>query len=198
MVDPRTATRFGYRSLFLAFAALILFFRLLPLSSGNSPWPLPTAVLENMPDWLYPYEWPGQDTLLCLAIVWVLRRPYFIPALMVAGVFFLDDLLSMRPPGLWALIVLVGTEFLRSRELATRDLPFLAEWLMAGGVIAAMTLANRLVLALFMIPQVSLGPTILQMATTIVIYPLLAYAMQIAFDLRRAATGEVDEFGQRI
>ena len=69
---------------------------------------------------------------------------------------------------------------------------------MAGGVIAAMTIANRLVLALLMIPQVSLGPTFLQMAMNVLIYPLLAYAMQIAFDLRRAATGEVDEFGQRI
>jgi len=198
MVDPRTATRIGYRLLYLALAALILFLRLLPLSSGTSPWPVPTSILERMPDWLYPYEWPGQDTLLCLTIVWVLRRPDFIPALSIAAVFLLDDFLSMRPPGLWAMIVLVGTEFLRKRENATRDLPFLAEWMMAGLVIAAMVIANRIALTVFMIPQVSLGPALIQMIATIAVYPILAYAMQLAFDLRRAATGEVDAFGQRL
>jgi len=198
MVDPRTARRFGYRSLFLALAALILFLRLLPLSSGPAYWPLPQGVVGRMPGWLYPDQWPGADTLLCLTVVWVLRRPDFIPAAMVAGVFLLDDLMAMRPPGLWALIALLGTEFLRARETATRDLPFLGEWIMAGLVIAAMTFGYRAVNTLFMIPQVSLGPAILQMLATIAIYPVLALAMQFGFWLRRAATGEVDELGQRL
>ncbi|MCX8509471.1 MAG: rod shape-determining protein MreD [Rhodobacteraceae bacterium] len=179
MVDPRTARRWAYQSLFLGLVALILFFRLLPLS-------------------MRPVEWPTPDLLLCLTVVWVLRRPDYIPVLAVAGVFLLEDLLTMRPPGLWALIVLIGTEFLRRRENATRDLPFGWEWLMAGGVMLAMGLVYRFALALFMIPQVSFGPVLVQMLATAAIYPLLAIVLQLAFGLRRSAPGEIDAFGQRL
>lgn len=198
MVDPRTATRIGYRTLYVGLVALVLFYRLLPLSALPAPWPLPEFILVKMPQWMMPDQWPGADMLLCLTVVWVLRRPDFIPAFILVPIFLMDDLLSMRPPGLWAAIVLMGTEFLRARETATRDLPFLGEWMMAGVVIAAMTLTYRFVHAVFMIPQVSLGATLLCMVATIAAYPFLAYAMQLVFGLRRAATGEVDAFGHRL
>ena len=198
MVDPRTATLWGYRSLFLGLVAVILFLRLLPLSALPDAWPLPEGILAHFPDWLYPQDWPGADMLLCLTIVWVQRRPDFAPTLMVAGVFLLEDLLTFRPPGLWAAIVLIGTEFLRQRENSTRDLPFWGEWAMVAAVIAAMTLANRLILALFMVPQVALGQAVLYMVTTIVIYPGLAMVMQYVLGLHRAAPGEVDTWGRRL
>lgn len=198
MVDPRTATRWAFQSLFLGLVMLILFFRLLPLSMLPDAWPLPAVIVARMPDWLYPLNWPGPDLLLCLTIVWVLRRPDFMPVLVVAAVFLLEDLLTMRPPGLWAMIVLVGTEFLRKRENATRDLPFAWEWLMAAAVMGGMVLAYRFAHALFMIPQVSFGPVALQFLATVAIYPLMALALQVAFGLRRAAPGEIDVFGQRL
>lgn len=179
MVDPVAAARAGHRALYFALAALIVFVRILPLSTS-------------------PGDWPGPDLLLCLTVVWVLRRPDYIPALSVALVFFIDDLISLRPPGLWSLIVLVGTEYLRSRETATRDLPFLLEWVFAGAVIAGMLFANRFAYALFMIPQAALGQVLVQYLATVVAYPVLAVAMQISFGLRRAAPGEVDALGHRL
>ena len=133
---------------------------------------------------------------MCLTLVWVQRRPDFIPAVLIAAIFLLDDLMAIRPPGLWALIVLLGTEFLRSRETATRDLPFWAEWMMVSGVIVAMTLAYRMVLSLLMIPQAGLGPALVYMLATIAIYPLVAGVMQVVFGLHRAAPGEVDTWGR--
>ncbi len=198
MVDPRTARLWGFRTLFLGLFALILFFRLLPLSALPNSWPLPDALLDRFPGWLFPRQWPGSDALLCLTLVWVQRRPDFIPAPMVAALFLLDDFLAMRPPGLWALIVLLGTEFLRLREARTRDLPFPGEWMMAAGLIVTMTLANRLVTAVFMIPQVGFGPVILHMLATIALYPVLALFMQYVFGLHRAAPGEVDTWGNRL
>ena len=198
MVDPRTATRISYRGLYVGLVALIVFYRLLPLSALPSSWPLPGFILLRMPAWMLPGQWPGADVLLCLTVVWILRRPDFIPATIVVAVFLVDDLLSMRPPGLWAAIVLLGTEFLRARETASRDLPFLGEWMMAGVVIVMMTLAYRLFSAIFIIPQVSLGATILSMLATILAYPVLAILMQMVFGLRRAATGEVDALGHRL
>ncbi|MGB7268090.1 MAG: rod shape-determining protein MreD [Albidovulum sp.] len=179
MVESPATRRLGFRALFIGIAAIIIFFRILPLST-------------------LPPRWPGPELLLCLTVVWVLRRPDYVPALLIAGVFLIDDLLALRPPGLWALIVLLGTEFLRSRENSTRDLPFFAEWMMAGGVIAVMTLANSFVHFLFMIPQASFAQVSVQLVATLMAYPFLALAMQLAFGLRRAATGEVDALGQRL
>lgn len=198
MIDPRSAGLWGFRGLFLALVALSMFLRLLPLSVTPESWPLPGAVLAWFPDWLHPYDWPGADWLLCLTVVWLLRRPDFVPALVVAGVFFVDDLLTMRPPGLWALIVLASTEFLRARENATRDLPFLWEWLMAGAAMAMMMLAYWLLNGLFMIPQVGVGVVLLQLFATVLLYPFLAFGLEWALGLRRAAKGEIDMFGQRL
>jgi rod shape-determining protein MreD len=179
MVDPVAAARVGFRTLFFALATLILFVRILPLSTA-------------------PGGWPGPDLLLCLTVVWVLRRPDYVPALSIAAVFLIDDLMSLRPPGLWSLIVLMGTEFLRSREAATRDLPFMLEWVLAGGVLAAMLFANRFAHAVFMIPQSGLSQVLVQFMATCLAYPVLAIVMQLCFGLRRAATGEVDALGHRL
>lgn len=179
MVDPFAAIRVGHRALFFLLAGLIIFVRILPLSTT-------------------PASWPGPDLLLCLTVVWVLRRPDYIPALAVAIVFFLDDLVSLRAPGLWSLVVLVGTEFLRTREAATRDLPFLLEWVFAAAVIAGMIFANRFALALFMVPQAGSGQALVQFLATVLTYPVLALMMQWAIGLRRAAPGEVDALGHRL
>lgn len=198
MVDPRTASLWGYRTLFLGLAALIIFMGLLPLSALPSAWPLPDAVLGYFPDWLYPYDWPGFDLLLVLTLVWVLRRPDFVPLLLVALVFLVDDLLSFRPPGLWTAIVLLGTEFLRARESSTRALPFWSEWVMVAMVVGAMSLSYRLILALFMVPQVALGAQLLYVLTTVAAYPVVASVTHYGLGLYRAAPGEVDPWGQRL
>ena len=108
MVDPASASRISHRLLFVAIAALILFLRLLPLTAE-------------------PVRWPGPDLILCLTFAWILRRTDYLPAYLIVIVFFVDDLLSMRPPGLWTLLALFATEFLRSREMLLRDLPFALE-----------------------------------------------------------------------
>jgi rod shape-determining protein MreD len=179
MADPVASARIGYRSLYLGLSALLIFLGLLPLSA-------------------LPPDWPGPDLVLCLAIAWVLRRPDYAPALSLVAVFLISDLFAMRPPGLWALIVLIGTEFLRSREALTRDLPFGLEWAMVGAVIAAMALANWLVLALFMVPQIALGPVLMQFLSTLVAYPVVVALSHVFFGLRKVAPGEVDALGHRL
>ena len=179
MVEPRTAARLSYRALYLLLALADLFQRLIPLSA-------------------LPRGWPAPNILLCLTVLWVQRRPDYLPSFMVAAVFFLDDLMTMRPPGLWALIVLVGTEILRTREAGMRDLPFWGEWLAASLVMTAMTLTYQVVLTVFMVPGVSLGPVMLGLLATIALYPVLAFGLQWLAGLRRTATGEVDALGQRL
>lgn len=179
MVDPKTATRIAHRGLFLGLVVAILFARMLPLSA-------------------LPARFPGPDLILCLTLAWVQRRPDYVPALLVAAVFLIEDIITMRPPGLWALVVLAGTEFLRSREALLRDLPFVVEWIATGALIMAMAILNWLVLALFLVPQAGFGAVMLQVVATIAAYPLVVLATLLAFGVRRGATGEVRMQGRRL
>lgn len=179
MVDPLSRQRLFHRALYIGVALLVLFLRLLPLSSGAS-------------------GWPGPDITLAVTLAWLLRRPEYVPAVLVVAVMLVEDLMFQRPPGLWALIVLGGTEFLRDREASLRDLPFALEWLTISALLLAMVLANRLVLALMMVPQPALGLALLHLLATIAAYPLVVIASYTAFGLRRAAPGEVDAFGRRL
>ncbi len=179
MVDPVAASRFAYRCLFVGLAAAIIFARLLPLNAT-------------------PSQLPGPDLILCLALVWIQRRPDYLPAFLVVVVFFVDDILSMRPPGLWTLIVLLGTEFMRSRETTLRDIPFLIEWAISSAMIAAIAVAHWLVLSLFVVPQPGFGAIVLRILTTAIAYPAVVVATLLAFGVRKTAKGEVDALGHRL
>lgn len=176
MVDPITSRRWLYRLLFLAISGVIVFFQLLPLD-------------------LTAGRWPGPDLTVVFAFAWVLRRPDFIPVALAAMVFLAMDFLFMRPPGLWAGLVVLGLEFLRSREPQSRDLPFLVEWAMVSGVLVAMTLAARLVQMIFVVGQPSFGLVTLQLAASILSYPIVVSASRMIFGIRKIAPGEVDQLG---
>jgi rod shape-determining protein MreD len=179
MVDPVTASRASYRLLYVALAALVLFLGVLPLSAT-------------------PSRWPGPDLILCLTFVWLLRRADYLPVSLIVVVFAVDDLLSMRPPGLWTLIALATTEFVRSREVFLRDLTFALEWAIFAAAIMVMTVANRLILDLFMVPQSGFDLTILEVLSTLAAYPFVALAAVWIFGLRRAVTGQIDALGHRV
>ncbi len=44
--------------------------------------------------------WPGPDLSLCLAMVWVLRRPEQVPVLTIGLIFLIEDIMLLRPIGL--------------------------------------------------------------------------------------------------
>jgi rod shape-determining protein MreD len=168
-----------WRLTFVALVALIAFVRLLPFSSGQG-------------------GLPGPDLMVALAAAWVLRRPDYVPVCLIALVMLAADFLFMRPPGLWAAVVVLGTEVLRQREAGWRDLPFLVEWALVSVVLAAMWIANAAVLALFLVDQPPLGLTLLQLILTMLAYPVAVAVTAFVFGLRRAAPGEVDELGRRL
>jgi rod shape-determining protein MreD len=179
MAEPIPTGAWSHRALYVALAASLLFLRMLPLGSVAG-------------------RWPGPDLLLCLTLVWVMRRPDYVPALLIAAVVLLEDMLLMRPPGLWAAMVVLAAEFLRARAALTRELTFLVEWLLVAGVMLAATLGFRLIMALAMLPQVSLGQTLVQALATILCYPAVVVASRLAFGVRKPATGETDAYGRRM
>ena len=177
MVDPVTRGIWLARSLFVVIVLAMLFVRLLPL-------PAEAGAL------------PGPDLLMCLCCAWVLRRPDHLPAPLIALAVLAEDLLLMRPPGLWAALMLIGTEFLRSRAAFSRQLTFVSEWVMVAVVMLAMTLACRVALSLTMTAQPGLGLFLIQFLGSVLAYPLVVGALRLSFGLRKPASGEVDAMGR--
>lgn len=174
----RTSHHWTYRATFVFLIALVAFVQLLPLSPG------PGAI-------------PGPDVILLIAFSWLVMRPDYVPVALLAMVFLLADLLLMRPPGLWTALVVLGGEFLRSRQAQLRAASFIMEWALVGVLILAVTVAYALILAVFGVTQPSLGLTILRLLFTILCYPLVVVLAGRAFGLRKVRAGDQDGFGQR-
>lgn len=178
MIDRLTLIRWFYWLMLFMLAGASVFLRLLPVGSASG-------------------GWPGPDLLLCLVFVWVQRRTDFVPVLLVAALFLVTDMLFQRPPGLWTALVILGLEFLRGREPLSREMPFLVEWGMVAAVMAAMLMADRLVLVLFVVGQASLGRSLLHLLVTLAAYPLVALVSVYILRVRRLQPGEEEGLRRR-
>ncbi len=167
------------RGVFVALAFVIIVVQLVPLD-------------------MRPDIWAAPDILLAATLAWVARRPAYLPIFIIAAIFLVTDLLFQRPPGLWAALVVILTEAIRKRSDGIRNMPLILEWGMIGFGIAAITVANRLVLAIVMTPQAPLGLTLIQMIATILAYPLVVLIAHFGFGISRPAPGQLDSRGQRI
>lgn len=169
MIEGPRGRRLLGQALFAALFLALLFLRLIPLAPGRT-------------------VWPGPDLGLCLALAWVLRRPDQAPVLLIALLFFVEDILLWRPLGLWTALVILGSEAARRREQRWREQPFMVEWLRLSMLVAMMMLANRIVLALFFVPLPPLGLAILHLIATIAAYPLVTALARWPLGLRRTPT----------
>jgi rod shape-determining protein MreD len=131
-------------------------------------------------------------------MAWIVRRPDFLPMPLILVVILAEDLILMRPPGLWTAIVIMATESLRSRIELTRELNLLVEWALISGVMLGMMVIYRLVLGLAFVPQPPFGFAIVQVLWSIALFPLVVGLSRLALDLRKPATGEIDDFGRRL
>lgn len=156
---------------FLAAVWMLLFVRLLPLSGGIT-------------------GWPGPDLGLALILAWVLRRPDQLAAPVIVLAVLIEDVLLMRPLGLWAVFVLLASEAARLREPRWRDQPFMVEWLRVGILIGLAMLGYRMVQVVFLLPVSALGQVILQFLATVAAYPLVVFAARWLIGLRRSGRKE--------
>lgn len=175
---PLTQVWIG-RLVFIAFAMILIFGQLLPLDTRPAGW--------AAPNWL-----------LAITLVWITRRPDYVPVFVIAGIFFLADLLFQRPPGLWTALVIILSEMLRSRTARLRDLPLLLEWGTVAAGIVVITLINRAVLMVVMSPQHPLALTLIEMIMTIAFLPIVIAIAQFVFGVSRPAPGEVNSRGHRL
>lgn len=179
MAEQTNARLWMMRMTFVGMCAVAIFFHLLPLQTA-------------------PRNWAGPDLIIALTFAWALRRPEYVPALSVAVVLLLADLMLQRPPGLLALLVVLGVENLKSRSRGLREAPFLAEWSVVAVVLIAITLINRLVLGILVVQQAPLGLSIFQMVATLMFYPVVVAFSRFVLGVRKAMPGEVNAMGRSI
>lgn len=197
------------RSVFVALALVIVFFHLLPIDT--QPVSLFTPELFPPLETIDPAEarlralldqgtnrvWVGPDLLIAFAFAWSLRRPEYVPALLLAAIFLLSDLLLQRPPGLWALLALLACNNLRNRSRSLRDATFGAEWIAVSLLLVGILLMNRIVLTILLVQPPQLRLSLMELGMTILVYPAVVFVTRSLMGVRRAAPGELDSLGGR-
>lgn len=167
------------RAVFALLACVILLIHLLPLETQTRNWVSP-------------------DFLFALTLAWGLRRPDFVPPLLVAAVFLMADLLLQRPPGLFAAVGLIAVEVARRRHEDIRETVFVFEVITAVALIVAVYMAYLAIWSVAAPYPVSYGLIFQQIVLTSLSYPVAAGMSHLVFRIRLVTRGEVDERGQRL
>lgn len=178
MIDPVTLTLLRGRAMFAGIVLALIVFRMLPM--GGEAGTL-----------------PGPDLVVCIIFALMMRRPDYLPLWLLAGVLLLEDILLMRPFGLWAALVVIAAEVLRARSVLMRELSFLMEWAVVSALMLAMLLVYRLVFALTLLPQVSLGFALLEVIWSAIAYPVVVLISRYVLSLQKPGLGQIDAFGRR-
>ncbi len=116
---------------------------------------------------------PFPDLLFTVIAAWVIRRPDSAPMFLVVFLAVLADALLMRPLGLWAVLLLLGSEGLRAGQRAFRDIPFLLEWAYVAGLFVVLNLLRNLLLLVSFSPMPGFGVEFWHIVRTVAIYPLV-------------------------
>ena len=169
----------AHRVTFVVFALLILVVQLVPID-------------------LRPARGAPPDLLLPFALAWMARRPDYLPVWVVAGLFLIADMLLLRPPGLYAALVVILTEKVRRRALERRFTTLAGEWGTVALGIVTVALVYRVILFATMVPQAPLGQSLIQTGLTVAVYPLVVFVTHYLFGVTRPAPSETDERGRVI
>ncbi|WP_439524753.1 rod shape-determining protein MreD [Marivita sp.] len=179
MMDSGLLHLWGMRLLFVLMALLVLFFHLLPLNPA-------------------PSQWASPDVLVAMVFAWSVRRPDYVPILLVAAVMLLADMMLQRPPGLWSVLVVCAAEWLKSRERRQRETTFVLEWLTFASTLIVITVLYRAVMMILILAPGTLTLSLVQVLMTIAIYPVIVGVSYFLFGVRRAAPGDMDRLGRTL
>lgn len=179
MADRARGAVWAFRGLFLALATGLVFLRLLPLG-------------DSAPGW------PGPDILTCLIFAWVLRRPDYVPVIMIAVVVLMTDFLFVRPPGPWTVFTILAAEYLRAWAERARTLSLPVEWMLAAGAIGFVIFGSRIVHFLTMLDVPGLVTDMQFFISTVLVYPLVVGVSHLVFGIRKMAPGDVEALGRKI
>jgi len=178
MAELSTSRLWLMRAAFPGLALVIMFFQLLPLDT-------------------VPRRWAAPDLLIALAFAWSLRRPDYVPIISLALVMLMADLMLQRPPGLLAMLLVLGCEYLKTQTAGLREASFAGEWAAVSMVFVGITVLNRLILLIVAVQPAPLGLSLIQMVLTIAIYPAVVFVSQSLMGVRKPAPGDAGALNTR-
>ena len=179
MAELASARLWLRRTQFALLALLLIFIDLVPLGFGADRAPRP-------------------DLLALLAFAVLLRRPDMVPLWLLAPLWLAADLLLQRPPGLWAALSLLAFEFTRAQEYRLRDIPFALEWGFIALVLFATVLANRLILALGLVPLPDFATVMQHYFVTVLVYPAVVFFCYFILRIHKVTPDEAVRYGHRL
>ncbi len=165
-MDRETLWHLSRRLLFVVVCGIVVLVQTLPLPGAATSWPDP-------------------DLIVAIAFAWTLRRPRLLPPLLVGGVVLLADLILMRPPGLWALLVVLGCVYLAYRQKDLSQVMFGIDWAYAGGTIVVIHAVYYLLQFPLFLPTMAAAPLAMQALFTIASYPLVVFVSVRVFDISK-------------
>ena len=115
------------------------------------------------------------DIPLVITFAWVMRRPDVMDPILITIAFLFADMILQRPPGLWALIALCASMFLRLRTTYFKEVIFVYEWLMIAIIIIICFTAHHFLLLLTFLPTHNLELLVKQALFTIILYPVFIW-----------------------
>ncbi|MCK0169509.1 rod shape-determining protein MreD [Aliiroseovarius sp. S1123] len=171
MTDRVTLLRWAFWGLLIVISAGLLFVKLLPLDLSAG-------------------RFPGPDIFIAVVAAWMLRRPDYVPILLVAALIFLTDLLYQDIPAIGALMAVIGLEVLRRREPGLREQSFVVEWGVVAAILLAMLFAERIFLTVFFVDQIPFGRALLQFVSTVAIYPAVVFVSVFVLGVEKLQPGD--------
>ncbi len=124
------------------------------------------------------------DLFFCLTVAWVIRQPAGAPLLLVAALALLGDAILMRPPGLWALLLVIVTEVIRATSATIRQRGLLFELgVVAFSLFIMIVVQNVALFVTFADPLAF--PRLLQFVLiTLICYPITVFILYYGLRIR--------------
>ncbi|MEM7440200.1 MAG: hypothetical protein AAF393_11420 [Pseudomonadota bacterium] len=167
------------RFIFVAIGVSFVLWQIIPfdLTAGRLPWP---------------------DLFYCLTMAYVVRRPEWAPVWGIFLAFFLRDILTMAPLGLFTLAIVLGSEVVRVNVQAFREYSFALEWLWMTAIFAIIIVSQHIILGLMLAQTPRFVEQLWLVLLTAIAYPATVFVLKYAFGFSRPQPGEYDGLGNRI
>lgn len=145
---------------------------------------------------LRPERLPVPDLLTMLIFATLIRAPQVMPFWLVIALLLLRDMLNLYPLGLWALIGVIATEYIRLRRDDIARMGLLKEWLAIAGIYVFAMLLNQFTLLLLLAPLRDLGSLAVYTALSLLSYPLVVALIWVFPRIRKPAAHEIGREGE--
>ena len=179
MSGPKPHLIWVRQLLLILFAALVVFYKLIPFT-------------------LEPTELPAPDILFCVISALIIRRPEIVPFWIIAIIYFGFDVFLMQPPGVWTACILIATEVTRANRDTFRENLFLFEWFYLCLIFCLALLANRIFWAVSLVPTPPVSILFWEFFFTALAYPVVLFIITYILRIKKPVLGALGMKGQKL